>query len=404
MTRCINIDWLEVYVLEPQGETLDADFFEQKGWNVQVRDYGTRIYEEMFKVLDRHGFPFLEVRRKPKSGGVLPYNAAHLRLDNRYCYVDNAAELMLQFIQLYHYNYIAISRIDICLDFEKFDSGDDPQKFIRRYIGHKYSKINQSQARAFFDDVWERRDFNSVSWGAKTSDISTKLYNKTLELYDEKLKAYKKPYIIQSWFETGLIDDPVRIIKKDKDGKEYKPTIWRLEFSITGSKKGWMKIKLNGNEQEIQSVRNNLDVYCNRAQLLPVFALLQQHYFHFKKHVHGKSKYECKDKILFTFDTNETFYRVIHPASPSKPDQLVVLLKKYLNQYLVHKTDNDLQKAGALILSQLEKEDNMRLCSTPFNKREWEALKLAIKARLEGSKEDPTVLTSFYRQIISDIF
>lgn len=48
--RCLNIDWLEVYALEP--DKLDADFFISDGWSVQPRPYGTRVYDEMFTLMD----------------------------------------------------------------------------------------------------------------------------------------------------------------------------------------------------------------------------------------------------------------------------------------------------------------------------------------------------------------
>ena len=51
-TRCINVDWLEVYALEPIDQPHNADYFRACGFEVMQRDYGTRIYEEMFKFLD----------------------------------------------------------------------------------------------------------------------------------------------------------------------------------------------------------------------------------------------------------------------------------------------------------------------------------------------------------------
>lgn len=403
-TRCINVDWLEVYALEPISQPHNAEYFRACGFEVMEREYGTKIYEEMFKLMDNQGHPFIEVRRKPKNDGVLQINSTHIRFDNRYCYVDNACELMAEFLHRYSYTFVSIFRLDICLDFERFDSGDEPQKFVKRYIGHKYAKINQSEATARFNDEWERREFNSLSWGAKTSDISTKLYNKTLELYDESLQAFKKPYIIQSWFESGLIDDPIKVIKLGKDGKTYRPTIWRLEFSIRSHVKGWLEYHPDGKEKKILSVRHGLEQYPNRAALLPVFNLLQQHYFHFKKHQPGKPKYECSDKILFDFNSEETFYRVLHPASPKKPDALILRLRRYLSAYIEHKWNPELVKAANSIIDELTKEDALRLCTTQFNNAELEALKFAIKERLEGNKEDPTVLMEFFQKHLTDIF
>ena len=392
LPRCINIDWLEVYALEPITEPRDMTYFQSQGFGINDRGYGTRIYDEMFTLIGREGFPFLEVRRHPKTNSVLPINATHLRFVNRTCYYDNAGQIMQEFLQRYGYTFVSLSRIDICLDFERFDSGDDPERFIRRYVGHKYAKINQSQASAHFDDLWSRRDFNSFSWGSKNSDVNTKLYNKTLELYDEKLQSFRKPYILQAWFASGLLDDPVRVIKKRPDGTEYRPTIWRLEFSIKSNVKGWFSYRIDGDTKKIRSVRHTLDTYLNRVALLPIFDLLQQHYFHFKQFIEGKNKYDCPDKKLFDITSQESFYRVDRPASPNAPTADVMRLFRYLNLYLMTHLDPSVQKAGTIILERLKREDGSRLNPNPYSAEDYEALQRVIALRMQGDTRDPALL------------
>lgn len=390
--RCINLDWLEVYALEPITQPRTMDYYREAGFGIIDRGYGTRIYNEMFTLIGADEAPFVEVRRAPKANSVLPVNATHLRFVNRRCYEWNAGQIMQQFMDKYGYQFVSVSRVDICMDFEKFDSGDDPQKFVKRYVGHKYAKVNQSQASAHFDDLWERRDFNSFSWGSKNSDINTKLYNKTRELYDEKLGAFKKPYILQSWFETRLIDDPIKCIKIKPDGTVYRPEIWRLEFSIKSNVKGWFKYRIGGDGKEVRSVRNTLDTYAYRHLLLPIFDILQQHYFHFKKHVPGKSKYDCKDKQLFDFSTGEIFYRVEHPSSDKKPDALILRLMRYLQQYLNIHPDPSVQKAGKIILERIQREEGSRLNTNVFSQVEYEAMQKVIALRMSGSNQDPVIM------------
>lgn len=387
--RCINLDWLEVYVLEDINVPQDIDFFLRQGFYLENRGYGTPTYEQMFTLFsfDEH-FPFIEVRRKPKSDGVLPMNAAHIRFVNRYCYMDNAGDIMREFLRRYHYQFVSISRVDVCLDFEYFDKGDDPEKFIKRYIGHKYAKINQSKATAHFDDTWELRDFNSLSWGSDKSDIRTKLYNKTRELYDENLQAFKKPYILQAWFYAGLIDDPVRVIKHREDGTEYRPTIWRLEFSIKGNVKGWFTIHRDGDAKKKHSLRNTLEQYLTRDRLLPIFDILQQHYFHFKKFTTGKSKYECADKVLFTFGTEETFYRVEKPASDNKPDALILRLRRYLSQFQLQRPSAGVYKEVAVLIDYLDQLNGQRFTSNVYDATLWKILQRVIALKTSGDKRD----------------
>lgn len=379
------------------------DFFMQQGFYLENRGYGTPNYEEMFTLFafDEH-LPMIEVRRKPKDGGVLPINAAHIRFVNRYCYMDNAGELMQTFLKRYGYQFVSISRVDVCMDFEYFDKGDDPERFIKRYIGHKYAKINQAEATAHFDDTWELRDFNSLSWGSKKSDIRTKLYNKTMELYDEKLQTFKKPYIIDAWFRTGLIDDPIRVIKNKEDGTEYRPVIWRVEFSIKGNVKGWFTINRDGNNKKKQSVRNTLETYLTRDRLLPIFDILQQHYFHFKKFVQGKSKYDCKDKILFDFGTNEVFYQVEKPASDNKPDVLIMRLKKYLEQFLTSRPSIEVRNEATKIIEFLDTLNGQRFTSNTADKRLFEILKRVIAIKMNGDQRDVYTIVKDVQSLIDE--
>lgn len=379
------------------------DYFMQQGFYLENRGYGTPNYEEMFTLFafDEH-LPMIEVRRKPKDGGVLPINAAHIRFVNRYCYMDNAGELMQTFLKRYGYQFVSISRVDVCMDFEYFDKGDDPKKFIKRYIGHKYAKINQAEATAHFDDTWELRDFNSLSWGSKKSDIRTKLYNKTMELYDDKLQTFKKPYIIDAWFRAGLIEDPVRVIKHKEDGSEYRPVIWRVEFSIKGNVKGWFTINRDGDAKKKQSVRNTLETYLTRDRLLPIFDILQQHYFHFKKFVQGKSKYDCKDKVLFDFGTNEVFYQVEKPASDNKPDVLVMRLKKYLEQFITSRSSVEVRNEATKIIDFLDTLNGQRFTSNTADKKLFDILKRVIAIKMNGDKRDVSTIIRDVQSLIDE--
>lgn len=302
--RCVNLDWLEVYCFEATDAPRDASYFASRGISVNVREYGTRVYAEMFTLLDEHLHPFMEVRRCPKSE-VIPRGSCHLRLVNAYCYHEHAANLMLEFINKYGYIFQRISRVDVCLDFVRFDSGDDPQKFLMRYIRRKYSKINQSRATNHFEDTWTSRDTNSISWGSPSSDVGTKMYNKTLELYDPATKTFGKPYIRVAWYQCGLIDDWRNVTLAGEVQQ-----VWRVEFTIRSNVKKWFKIELNGNRKQYQSIHNTLDVYDTRPKLLTMFASLAQHYFHFKKYKQNVRKDRCPDKQLWDFSGEQYFYKI----------------------------------------------------------------------------------------------
>lgn len=406
--RCVNLDWLECYVSEPLQTALDSFYFQSKGYLVQVREYGTPVFAEMFTLMDDHNEPFIEVRRAPKSS-ILPMNACHLRLHNYYCYHDHAAQLMADFITQHGYTFERITRADICLDFEYFDSGDNPQDFLFRYMECKYSKINQCNLSAHAADRWSHRDWNSLSWGSQTSDIGTKFYNKTLELYDPILDTYKKPYIRYNWQCCGLVDDWIHMTKTKPDGTIYKPNIWRIEFSIRSSVKRWFVIELDGHQRtnhgkqkHIQSVHNTLDMYDGRDKLLVLFASLAQHYFHFKHYKDGVRKDRCPDKILFRWRKQEQVYKVgkEQPIRPAKADKPLMTLLSKLKRFKIEHNENEIQRACDVLIRCIEGEQMRNDLNSPFRFEELTALRVALSRKVAGSTQDAAVLLREIREFL----
>lgn len=418
--RCINIDWLEVYAVESSiGFPHDADFFRNAGWHVVEREYGTRTYKQMFTLYDTENHPLIEIRRAPKSswndgkGGVLDPYGCHIRLTNRSCYMDDAAGLMQQFLQRYMYSLSRISRIDLCLDFEKFDTGDDPQKFLDRYINKKYSKINQARIGLNGLDRWDGRYWNSVRWGNENSMVSTKFYDKTMELAEVK----DKPYIRQAWFLAGLVDDWFDLTKKQPNGEAYKPRIWRLEFSIKSSTKNWFVVEdPYSTRKKLRSIRHTLDQYHTRAQLLDVFFSLADHYFHFKyveyindtktlaksalsavaldtthKLVKGtverklQRKDRCADKVLFRNCRPSTFYKIAHVATEQPSDIAAKRLERALMAYRATTIEPSVHKAIDTILEALQVRMRIADASHPMHASELTLLRQLVAHRIKNN-------------------
>lgn len=406
--RCVNLDWLEVHCLEPYGDPHDAEYFRRVGLTVTERDYGTRVYKEMFTVNDAQGNPFVEVRRAPYStgyAGIHDERECHLRLVNAACYLDNAAALMQQFIDTYHYDFNRITRVDICLDFERFDEGDDPAVFLSRYLRQVYSKINQGNITAHGADRWNGQVWNSVSWGSPTSAIGTKFYNKTMELYDPATGTYRKPHIRYAWLKCGLIDDFHKVLKRKDDGF-YTPQIWRVEFSIRSSVKKWFAIELNGEAKHYQSVRNTLDMYDCRDKLLTLFASLQQHYFHFKHYDKEQRKDRCPDKVLFKWSGVQMTYKVGRDdtlsilgdgAKQSRPYD--TLLKK-LRLYQQEKPQKEIVEACQVIIRAIEGDYLRSDLRNPFSYHELLALQRALSMKASGDDTDVVVLMQEVKNLL----
>lgn len=412
ISRCVNLDWLEVAVLEPATIPHDADFFRSCGWIVIEREYGTRVWGQMFTLEGSDHLPFIEVRREPKSTIIAP-NVAHLRFVNRVCYFPNATQIMQEFIQRYEYEFHHITRVDICLDLERFDYGDYPKDFMRRFMEGRYSKINQANISAHGSDEWAGRVWNSLSWGSPSSDIGTKFYNKTLELYDPVTKQYGKPYIRQAWLESGLVDDATAVTKTKPNGEVYTPDIWRIEFSIRSSVKNWFVINLDGKAKKKQSIRNTLDMYDSREKIMILFASLSEHYFHFKYLIKrysfykdGKSdgnalrKDRCPDKLLFRWKDNSFIYKVAKEsvATSEKIDTSLARLLSQLKRFRETTHDAAVRNSAQVIIEYLEYRISHFDQTNPINRHDMKVLQNALRQHLQTPWVDPAILLRMARE------
>ena len=383
--RCVNIDWLEVFCTESaNGFPHNADFFRSLGIMVNERDYGTRQYKEMFTLLDQYDEPFVEIRRAPVSEGrgrlkgiFNPYNC-HIKLANKYCYHPDAVGIFQRFLATYGYTVERLYRFDLCMDFEKFDSGDDPNDFIKRYLKGVYAKINQCNLAAHGVDRWSTREWNSLSWGSPSSMVNTKLYNKTLELKQSK----DKPYIKGAWLAADLIDNSVTMTRKDKYGKEYEPQIYRLEFSIKSSARGWYVYEDNHGNHELQLVKaHDLDCYYTKQAQLNAFAFLTDHYFHFKIFEDGVRKDRCKDKFLFDFNIDHVYKldRVLTSRTQvNHLNALVLALKHYRDRQL----DKVLRDACTLLINHLESDQVRSQLPDPYESTELQIIREALGIKI----------------------
>lgn len=409
--RCINIDWLEVYVLEPAGlNARDAEFFRADGWIVSERSYGTRQYQEMFTLMQYGTMePLLEVRRNPcgnkTSSGVfvLDPRSCHIRLTNRTCYFPLAAKLLSDFLSRYQYDFQRISRIDLCLDFELFDSKDKPSRFLTRYLQGVYRRVRDSNIRVFGKDQWDGQTWNSASWGAKSSAVSVKLYNKTLELKEVK----DKPYIRQQWAAAGLIDDYQHMTRtKVQDGQSvtYSPMIWRLEFSIKSDVKTWLTFqdpdikKTKQNPRGLRSIKNTLDCYFTQQQMIDIFASLQQHYFRFKYAEFDemgsiKRKDRCKEKVLFYWESEQQMvYTIEKPLSANADTKYINKLQQLIESYRWKKFDKkNITDACNVILEELKSDEAFELRVDTASVEELTAIRLLLSSAIDSRSKGESI-------------
>lgn len=361
---------------------MNADYFRSHGYIVHEREYGTRVYNEMFTIENQHGHAFIEVRRNPQSGSSsftgLSELSCHLRLVNRACYANNPVRDMAEFMVKHDYIFQRIFRLDLCYDFIRFDSGDDPARFLRRYIENKFSKVNQCKVRVIGDDSWASFDWESVSWGAPSSMVGTKMYNKTKEL---KATGDKKPWIKQAWFESGLVNDPLNL-----------PDVWRIEFSMHSSARNWIVIEdADSKHNKKKAVPHTLEMFDGRDRLWERFEEMAHHYFQFryveyldKVNSDGernlKRKDVCREKRLFNYNLDRTFYKIEGVAVECKPDKDDDILRRRLTLYREKHADPDLRRAIDILLNNLNRE-RLRQITAHGYAAEIDQIRLAIATR-----------------------
>lgn len=313
-TRAINLDWLEIYCLESGEQPMSAEYFKEQGYEIKERVYGTPIYHEMFTIL-KDGREWIEIRRDPYSkkgeGGFLHPLSTHIRMCNEFLYGESPIDEMRAFLIANEYKYMAISRIDICMDFNDFEGDMSIKDFIQSYMEGSLSKINQANLQAHGTDHWAVRTWNSFKWGAPSSAFSTKLYNKSMELRQGK----DKPWIKQAWIDAGLN------LAKD---------VWRIEFS-TNSQAQTRKSK-----RENEAYRLHITHYDDRHKLLLRFAELYEKYFDFRRiekiqdkdgNWKAKRKDRCKRVLLLDLQAIDVEYKPSRNKTvKSRPDRVYKIM------------------------------------------------------------------------------
>ena len=334
--KCVNIDWLEVFCLEPlsinkKGRNT-AEVIEKKGYTVRKREYGTPIYNEVLFVYEQgiEHTPIFEIRRNPRQSegkNILQQNACHIRLTNQYCYSEHPIQLIQNFIIELEYTYKQIKRIDLCVDFNKFDNNMSPSQFLSLFMSNRISKLHQSNVALHGVDRWDGRYWNSIKWGSTSSNITTKLYNKTLEMCQTKMKSY----IQEHWRLAGL---------------DISSNVWRVEFSINAARKGFMNIK----QQDMYKMK--LTDFDTRDKCLFIFNILSQKYFNFKyvelnKDGTFKRKDRCKSLELFKLRLLEQAYTTKDLKITKDPDRISKILMNRCRQLSQDKELDEITRKSA---------------------------------------------------------
>lgn len=324
MKVLFNIDWIEVFCLEPlSGVVLNADYFRNTGYEVDQRAYGTRVYQEMFK-LKIGAIWAIEIRRNPhpaKNGKqVMDPRSVHIRLTNEACYMRNPIELITTFIERHAYKYQGISRIDLCADFTHFVDGQRPVTVVDKIMKKQIMRVKKGNFSIHGKEFWGGQDVQTLSWGSNNSMVTTKMYNKSQEMKDVKPKVY----IQNQWLKSGLVES------LDNDD------VWRVEFSVKSRCKKWVKLEnSNGKGNKAKYAKHSLELYSTKEGIAQFFYSLSEFYFKFRVTEYTSNgdlqrKARCKDYKLFDYSAD--ILKPVTEVEISQPTKTEKVLLNYLDK------------------------------------------------------------------------
>lgn len=307
---CINVDWLQVYCSDKNTSRLDWDYNIMQSYEFILRPHTSRHFAEIWEVRTVDGDDFAVIQRRPLSS-ILPPDAAIVQLCNRELYRAGFAYKFYLWLKTYGFRYKSISRIDLCFDSTRWAHGLKPSNFVARFLAKEYlmnSKTRLSMNFTINAKMKSGFDMNSFSFGSKYSPVFTRLYNKSLELQEVKMK----PYIMEVWGFNDL---------------DVSEDVWRIEFAVKSE-----GAKLVHTETG-ELFRLNLSDIEFQDQVERLFFAYADKYFCWKINDGQKNKSRMKDLQIFPKERGRTLrpVRMTSKTDSSRSDR--IFLKK-LHTYM----------------------------------------------------------------------
>ena len=308
----LNCDWLQYSVaLDRTEPKLSCP----PGHRIEICQ-GTNIYENRALVFDEHGRKLLTLLWKPYSSILNPLIMS-VQVANEFLYSESilsSYELLKTICPCY---FNSVGRLDICCDFNLDDKGVNMVKHLNS--GHYYVE-RKGEGSAFWHEVTvnghKHKQTHCLSWGAKTTDIKVKLYNKSRELGLLGGGEPEKPWIVNEWDQAGL----------------DKMKTWRLEFSL----------KANGQLRWIDD-QIRLTNIADRMWLAQVYCELYYNRFVTRVNQGKKKGHKNNDKRVYLIDLPKDFQKLVWASLNDKRSEstpAVKLLRSMMNQL-----DNESLKA-----------------------------------------------------------
>lgn len=321
----INVDWLQVFCHDENQGYLNQIYYETSAFEFKLMPYGSRHFKEIWEVIDSDGEKYAIIQRIPHSS-IISADGCIIQLCNRELYKANYASEFIVFLASHHFKYKSISRLDICFDSNHLRKKYKHSALIKDLMTGVVLKNNQSKVNWNFNaiaNVGQPMVCNSCSFGSKSSSVSTKMYNKSLEMKEQK----NKPYIVESWIYNGL---------------NVKYDVWRIEISIKSDAMNTIRTETG------EIFRLTPDGLTMRKLVEDVFFSYARKYFSFKRNNGTKNKTRMPDVEIFPKErvTTMTPIRITNEKDSGRSDR--IFLKK-LHSFLTSEPNLDKETWDAII-------------------------------------------------------
>lgn len=280
----VSIDWLSIYC-DCSAMAPCQDYIFDK------EPYGTSVFADMYTIY-LYGEEIAVLTCNPRSS-AMKKGTGVLKILNPILYQQGLREIVYDLMYTCNIQFLNISRIDLCADFNHFNGYPQMQKFFQDFlllklwkIGAAKYKMCANKATEFDCDYFKliglqssRHTYQYLRFGSKVSKVSAYLYNKTQEFRDVK----RKNYIAEAWAANDI---------------DEKQEVWRLEFSLKGD-----GIKFV-NQETKQWQSKNLEMVLDPIQRTQVYNALYLKYWDFRVNDGQKRKDRMKHAALLPIESS----------------------------------------------------------------------------------------------------
>lgn len=303
----INVDWLQIFCHDSNVGFLSNLYYDISVYDFKLLPHSSRHFKEIWEVIDEDGEKYAIIQRTPHSG-IISKDGAIIQLCNRELYKPHYAANFLLFLSTHGFSYKSVSRLDVCFDSNYLRNKFRHSNLIKGLMDGTILKNNQSRVQWNFSavaNVGKPMECNSCSFGSKSSGVSTKMYNKTLEMKEQK----SKPYIIENWGYNGI---------------DTESDVWRIEISIKSDASTTIRTETG------EIFRLSADALKLQCMVEDIFFSYARRYFSFKKNNGKKNKTRMPDLEIFPKDRILTLHpvRITNERDSSRSDR--IFLKKLM--------------------------------------------------------------------------